>query len=286
MSGRGRKAFDKKIIQASFTGHLTGLPQDILALFHPSPLLQYIKLAPINKRKFNDLGLACYTQNFEKLIFMQHSTPNGKKFVNKEYRYQVRFKKTFLEIIKRREQECSIKNKNACKMAPFDPMNDPNVEGDPFKTLFVARLSYCVTERELWKNFEEYGTLSRVRIITDKLSGKHRGYGFIEFVHAEHMKLAYKSAMNRNIRGRPIIVDVERGRTVSGWRPRRLGGGIGGESRLTRHKSLSDTSATVASTHCARNLNKKSTMFPSRVCCSQSTAKNFRKNGTSKNVVV
>jgi hypothetical protein len=60
------------------------------------------------------------------------------------------------------------------------------------------------------------------------------------------MKLAYKLAMNRNIRGRRIIVDVERGRTVAGWRPRRLGGGIGGESRLSRHKSSSNTSATVA----------------------------------------
>merc|ERR1719316_997511 len=116
-------------------------------------------------------------------------------------------------------------------------MNDLNVQGDPFKTLLVARLSYFVTERKLWKNFEEYGTLSRIRIITDKLSGKHRGYAFIEFVHAEHMKLAYKSAMNRNIRGRLIIVDVERGRTVSGWKPRRLGGGIGGESRSIRNKA-------------------------------------------------
>ena len=38
---------------------------------------------------------------------------------------------------------------------------------------------------------------------------------------------AYKSADGKKIDGRRVLVDVERGRTVKGWRPRRLGGGLG-----------------------------------------------------------
>lgn len=38
----------------------------------------------------------------------------------------------------------------------------------------------------------------------------------------------------RKIEGRRIKVDVERGRTVEGWKPRRLAGGLGGEGRLPR----------------------------------------------------
>ena len=39
---------------------------------------------------------------------------------------------------------------------------------------------------------------------------------------------AYKHADGRKIDGRRVLVDVERARTVKGWRPRRLGGGLGG----------------------------------------------------------
>lgn len=41
------------------------------------------------------------------------------------------------------------------------------------------------------------------------------------------MKSAWKDADAKKINGRRVVVDVERGRTVEGWRPRRLGGGLG-----------------------------------------------------------
>ena len=51
---------------------------------------------------------------------------------------------------------------------------------------------------------------------------------------------AYKQADGRKIEGRRVLVDVERGRTVPNWRPRRLGGGLGttrmgGEEVNQRH---------------------------------------------------
>lgn len=48
------------------------------------------------------------------------------------------------------------------------------------------------------------------------------------------MKNAYKLADGRKVEGRRVSVDVERGRTVPGWKPRRLGGGKGGETRTAK----------------------------------------------------
>jgi len=70
-----------------------------------------------------------------------------------------------------------------------------------------------------------------VRLVKDK-DGKPRGYAFIEFEKERHMRTAYKQADGKKIDDRRVLVDVERGRTVKGWRPRRLGGGLGG-SRQT-----------------------------------------------------
>lgn len=44
-------------------------------------------------------------------------------------------------------------------------------QGDPFKTLFISRLSYDVTERKLRREFEEYGPIKRIRLVHDKNSG-------------------------------------------------------------------------------------------------------------------
>ena len=42
------------------------------------------------------------------------------------------------------------------------------MQSDPFKTIMVARLAYDVTEKKLRKEFEEYGPVKRVRIVTDQ----------------------------------------------------------------------------------------------------------------------
>ena len=47
-------------------------------------------------------------------------------------------------------------------------------QGDPYKTLFVARLSYDVTERRLQNEFEEFGPIKRIRLVHDKVSGMER----------------------------------------------------------------------------------------------------------------
>ncbi|XP_041093657.1 U11/U12 small nuclear ribonucleoprotein 35 kDa protein-like [Polyodon spathula] len=61
------------------------------------------------------------------------------------------------------------------------------------------------------------------------------------------LSAAYKHADGKKIDGRRVLVDVERGRTVKGWQPRRLGGGLGGTRRggadvNIKHSGRDDTS--------------------------------------------
>ena len=115
--------------------------------------------------------------------------------------------------------------------AAWDPYNDTNASGDAFKTLFVGRLAFDVAESQLRREFEAYGPITHCRIVTDSKSGKSRGYAFIEYEHESDLKDAYKQADGKKVEGKRIVVDVERGRTVKSWLPRKLGGGKG-RSRL------------------------------------------------------
>jgi hypothetical protein len=53
----------------------------------------------------------------------------------------------------------------------WDPAKDEGIEGDPFKTLFVGRISYEVDEKKLRREFEEFGPVKRIRLVTDEKSG-------------------------------------------------------------------------------------------------------------------
>lgn len=114
-------------------------------------------------------------------------------------------------------------------IAKWDPKanENPEVTGDAYKTLFVARLDYNVTAEELKEEFEYYGQVNKVSVVHDK-EGKSRGFAFVEFESSRDLKEAYKDADGRKINNRRIVVDVERGRTVTNWKPRKLGGGLGG----------------------------------------------------------
>lgn len=85
--------------------------------------------------------------------------------------------------------------------AKWDPYNDANAKGDAFKTLFVGRLSYDVTESMLKREFDAYGPIAHCRVVTDVASGKSRGYGFVEYEHEADLKDAYKRADGKKIEG-------------------------------------------------------------------------------------
>ncbi|KAK4051554.1 hypothetical protein OIV83_002694 [Microbotryomycetes sp. JL201] len=111
-----------------------------------------------------------------------------------------------------------------------NPHEDREVVGDPYKTLFVSRIPKDVSESELRREFDLYGPLERLRLVRDA-EGKSKGYAFIVYERERDMKAAYKDADGLKLHGKRLMIDVERGRTVKDWKPRRLGGGLGGRPK-------------------------------------------------------
>ena len=122
----------------------------------------------------------------------------------------------------------------------WDPHKDEKATGDPYATLFVARLPYAACEDEdvLRREFERYGDIKAIRIVRDTDTGKPTGYAFIEFETEDDMKRAFARADGTRIEGKRVIVDAERGRTTPNWRPMRLGGGLGGYTKQLSKKEI------------------------------------------------
>ncbi|KAJ0980401.1 hypothetical protein J5N97_008656 [Dioscorea zingiberensis] len=205
------------VLQMKLIGqsHPTGLTTNLLKLFEPRPPLVF--LPPPEKRKCPGYtGMAQFASHFAEPSDPEYAPPiqKGETPVERRARiHELRLEKGA--------------NKAAEELQKYDPNNDPNVSGDPYKTLFVARLNYETSEHRIKREFETYGPIKRVRLITDKETNKPRGYAFIEYAHTRDMKTAYKQADGRKLDNKRVLVDVERGRTVPNWRPRRLGGGLG-----------------------------------------------------------
>ncbi|KAI9017757.1 hypothetical protein BC832DRAFT_572782 [Gaertneriomyces semiglobifer] len=190
------------------------LPPNLQKLFIPRPPLKY--LPPVDKdlvdRKGPRLsGLAEFLERCQGHDLDYVPTP------------------TLAEVRKRKKEEREKKAKQAIEdgTTKWDPNSDEHIHSDPYKTLFIGRLSYESTEKDLLKAFEAFGPIKTLRIVTTP-EGKSRGYAFIEYEREKDMKAAYKEADGMKINDRRVLVDVERGRTVKGWKPRRLGGGLGG----------------------------------------------------------
>ncbi|KRZ74721.1 U1 small nuclear ribonucleoprotein 70 kDa [Trichinella papuae] len=196
------------------------LPPNLLALFAPRDPLPY--LPPIAKLSFEKKrapysGVAKFIHEFEN----PNDTPPPVKVETREER-----------IERKRRERAELQNyKIEQGIATWNPSANAKASTDPFKTLFVARLSYDTTETKLRREFEVYGPIKKIYMITDIITGKSRGYAFIEYEHEADMHAAYKHADGRKIDKRRVLVDVERGRTVKNWLPRRLGGGLGNTRR-------------------------------------------------------
>ncbi|ERN17498.1 U1 small nuclear ribonucleoprotein 70 kDa [Amborella trichopoda] len=205
------------VLQLKLIGqsHPTGLTSNLLKLFEPRPPLEY--KPPPEKRKCPPYsGMAQYVSNFAEPGDPEYAPPVQKAETPTQRRARIHGLRLEKGAAKAAEE-----------LQKYDPTKDPNISGDPYKTLFVARLNYETTEHRIKREFEAYGPIKRVRLIHDKTTNKPRGYAFIEYVHTRDMKTAYKQADGRKLDNRRVLVDVERGRTVPNWRPRRLGGGLG-----------------------------------------------------------
>ncbi|EAU83071.1 U1 snRNP 70K protein [Coprinopsis cinerea okayama7 len=210
------------------------LPPNLLKLFAPRPPLPYAR--PVDKdidriRKKNVSGVAEILQRLK-----EENTDSLFNAANNDEQMEEGEEPVFThaEEVKRqiRREERKARKAEEFRKAKesYKPADDPEAIGDPYKTLFIARLHKSATETDLRREFEGYGTIERVRIVRDK-NGRSRGYAFIVYERERDMKAAYKESDGLHIMGKRILVDVERGRTVRGWKPRRLGGGLGGRPK-------------------------------------------------------
>ena len=93
---------------------------------------------------------------------------------------------------KRREKEEQETYKLEQKIALWDPQSNPEGTTDPFRTLFVSRINFYTSESKLKREFETYGPIKQIKIVSDtKNSGKPRGYCFIEFEQEKDMHCKY-----------------------------------------------------------------------------------------------
>ncbi|KAG2774923.1 hypothetical protein Pcac1_g14365 [Phytophthora cactorum] len=187
------------------------LPPHLKVMFEPNAPLDH--LPRLVKRKMPPYtGLAGFLDVFE----TENPPPRDIQETPKERRERRRQEKMAANDAKIQEDRTK-----------WDPnAKDPRKTQDAYKTLFVGRISYETTEQQLRHEFEQYGPVKSVRLVEDP-EGKSRGYGFVEYEKEADMKAAYKYADGKKIDGRRVVVDVERGRTVTDWLPRKFGGGIG-----------------------------------------------------------
>ena len=93
------------------------------------------------------------------------------------------------------------------------------------KKLFVGNLPFNTTNEDLQTLFSESGTCESATVVTDRATGRSRGFGFVEMASDADAKKAITDINGRDIGGRAINVSEARERTGGGGG----GGGRGGD---------------------------------------------------------
>jgi RNA recognition motif-containing protein len=93
--------------------------------------------------------------------------------------------------------------------------------------IFVAGLSFKVNDADLTSLFEEYGTISSARVITDRQTGRSKGYGFVEIEDEEAANQAIAELNGAEYDGRTLAVSEARAKEERPNREFRGGGNRG-----------------------------------------------------------
>jgi len=92
------------------------------------------------------------------------------------------------------------------------------------KNIFVGNLDFAATESSLRAMFEPYGNVERVNLVTDRDTGRSRGFAFVEMTDAAQADQAIAALNGTNLDGRALNINEARPKTEGG-------GGRGGFSR-------------------------------------------------------
>lgn len=78
--------------------------------------------------------------------------------------------------------------------------------------LFVGNLSYQTIENDLRELFSQAGAVNSVNLMIDKITGKSRGFAFVEFASPEEAAKAVEQFHNKEFQGRALTVNIARPR--------------------------------------------------------------------------
>lgn len=78
------------------------------------------------------------------------------------------------------------------------------------KKLYVGNLPFSFTEDELKDLFSEFGTVTHVKLITDRETGRSRGFGFVEFESDDEAEKSIAETNGKDMGGRALIVNEAR----------------------------------------------------------------------------
>ena len=84
------------------------------------------------------------------------------------------------------------------------------------KNVYVGNLAWETTADDLLALFQEYGTVGRAQVITDRETGRSRGFGFVEMTDAEGAEHAIEALNGTEYKGRPLTVNEARPRDDRG----------------------------------------------------------------------
>lgn len=177
------------------------LPPTLLQLFSPRPPLRYVPPGdhePGTRRTARITGVAQYLPALKAKAAKAQAVAEGQPVDPEDLEPETAPTQSILEardLVKAKKQEHQKWLMTEGFKQQWNPHEDPNVKDkDPLKTLFVSRLPYDVTVRELEQIFGRYGKIDRARIVTDHgheakrkgkisktLMEKSRGYAFIVF---------------------------------------------------------------------------------------------------------
>ena len=73
--------------------------------------------------------------------------------------------------------------------------------------IYVGNLPYDTTDAKLEETFASFGTVERAKVIVDRVSGRSRGFGFVEMASGEEAQAAIESLNGSEIDGRTLVVN-------------------------------------------------------------------------------
>ena len=79
--------------------------------------------------------------------------------------------------------------------------------------VYVGNLSYDLSEDDLKQAFEEFGEVTSANIISDRYSGRSKGFGFVEMTSDDEGKAAIEALSGKELSGRTLVVNEARPKT-------------------------------------------------------------------------